>query len=242
MDKIYSRRRLILPKCSISIFKKNINNKNNLQLGKFIKIVAIIAIAIVTANHIIQAIEPIMDKQCTTIAKSIATKISNEQATIVMSNYEYGDLCNVSKDSNGNITMISANVITVNEIISDVAIKIQEELNKEKNNSYNIRLGTLTGLKLLAGTGPNINIKIEVIGNLDTDLRSKFESAGINQTLHRLYLQVECNAIILTPYSTKEEKIVNQVLLAEAVIIGTTPNTYYNLEGMDKNNAIDVIE
>lgn len=242
MDKIYSRRRLILPKCSISIFNKNINNKNNLQLVKFIKIVVIVAIAMVTANQIIRAIEPIMDKQCITIAKSIATKISNEQATVVMSNYKYGDLCNVSKDNNGNISMISANVITVNEIISDVAIKIQEELNKEENNSYNIRLGTLTGLKLLSGTGPNINVKVETIGNLDTDLRSEFEEAGINQTLHRLYLQVECNVIILTPYSTKEEKIVNQVLLAEAVIIGTTPNTYYNLEGMEKTNAVDVIK
>lgn len=138
--------------------------------------------------------------------------------------------------------MISANVITVNEIISDIAIKIQEELNKEENNSFNIRLGSLTGTKILSGRGPNVKIKIETIGNLDTDLRSEFETKGINQTLHKMYLQVECNVIILTPFKTTEEKIVNQVLLAEAVIIGTTPNTYYNLEGMEKTNLVDVIE
>lgn len=126
--------------------------------------------------------------------------------------------------------MISANVITVNEIISDVAVKIQEALNKEENSNFNIRLGSITGTKILAGRGPNIKVKIETVGNLDTDLRSEFESKGINQTLHKMYLQVDCNVIILTPYKTIEEKISNQVLLAEAVIIGTTPSTYFNLE------------
>ncbi len=138
--------------------------------------------------------------------------------------------------------MISANVITVNEIISDVAIKIQEELSKVENNSFDIKLGSLTGSKILAGRGPNVKVQIDVIGNLDTDLRSEFSSKGINQTLHKMYLQVECNVTILTPFKTIEEKIANQVLLAEAVIIGTTPNTYYNFDGIDKNNVIDVIE
>ena len=46
----------------------------------------------------------------------------------------------------------------------------------------------------------------------------------------------------MTPYHTIEEQIINQVLLAEAVIVGTTPNTYYNLEGMTKENVTDIIE
>lgn len=241
MDKIYSRRRLLIPKFNISIFNKNSNKDNKTKL-KILKITAIILIATFTFMRIIEAIEPIMDKQCENIAKSIATKISNEQATIVMSRYSYDDLCNVNKDVNGNISMISSNVITVNEIISDVAIKIQEELDKKENSSFKMRLGSLTGTRILSGRGPNIDIRLQTIGNLDTDLRSEFEEAGINQTLHRMYLQVECNVIILTPFKTIEKKIVNQVLLAEAIIIGTTPNTYYNLEGMEKSNLIDVIE
>ena len=59
---------------------------------------------------------------------------------------------------------------------------------------------------------------------------------------NKIYLQVICNVEILTPYSTIQEQITNQVLLAEAVIIGTVPNTYYNLEGMTRDNSIDIIE
>lgn len=138
--------------------------------------------------------------------------------------------------------MISAKVVPVNEIISDIAIKIQEELNKKENSSFNIKLGSFTGSKLLSGRGPEIEMKMSTIGNLDTDLRSEFIAAGINQILHKIYLQVECEVAVLTPFHTVKEKITNQVLLAEAVIVGTTPNTYYNFEGVTKDNAVDIIE
>lgn len=138
--------------------------------------------------------------------------------------------------------MISANVITINEIISDIPIKIQEELNKVENSKFKISMGSFTGSKILSGRGPQIEVKMNTIGNLDTDLRSEFTSAGINQTLHKVYLQVECQVVILTPFNTIEEKIANQVLLAEAVIVGTTPNTYYNFKGETEGNELEIIE
>ena len=138
--------------------------------------------------------------------------------------------------------MISSNVIVINEIISDIAIKIQEELNKGDNSKFKISMGSFTGSRVLSGRGPQIEVKMSTIGNLDTDLRSEFSDAGINQTLHKIYLQVECQVVILTPFDTIEEKIANQVLLSEAVIVGTTPSTYYNFEGVDKENVLEVIE
>ena len=236
MDKIYSRKRIKLPK----FFTKDI--KKSKKMIKFSKVIVIVGISILTANIIIKSVSPIITKQCVNIAKSIATKISNEQATIVMSRYKYEDLCTVSKDSNGNITMIKANVIPINEIISDVAIKIQEEFNKTDNSQFSVRLWSFTGSRLLSGKGPYINVKMSTIGNLDTDLRSEFSSAGINQTIHKMYLQVDCNVIILTPFNTVEEKISNQVLLAEAVIVGTTPNTCYNFDGVTTNNLLETIK
>ena len=102
--------------------------------------------------------------------------------------------------------------------------------------------GSFTGFKLLAGKGPGVPIKISSIGNVVTDLRSEFTSQGINQTLHRVYLHVECEVSILTPYNDITEKITNQVLIAENVIVGNIPNTYYNLEGMDEKSTLEVVE
>ena len=64
-------------------------------------------------------------------------------------------------------------------------------------------------------------------------MRSEFTSQGINQTLHRVYLQVKCEVSILTPFENIKKDIINQVLLAENVIVGKIPSTYYNLEGVE---------
>ena len=220
--KIYSRPR-------IRISKIRLNKKRNMHIEnkeKIAKIFFVLIIAITTVKLILDSVMPVFDSLCEEKAKSIATIISNEQSTEVMKDHTYDELFTIEKDNDGNITMIKSNVIQINEIISDVAIYIQEELNKTENSEFSIKLGSFTGSKILSGRGPNVNIKISTIGNLDTSLESEFISAGVNQTLHRLYLQVECNVIILTPFNTMEEKITNQVLLAEAVIVGTPPSTY----------------
>ncbi len=255
-DKIFSRKRLLIPKfkgfnhrnvrkClnwNKSNGRKNDNESNNIITRKLIKTSIVIVIAVCIANRVISTIEPTMDLLCINMAKSIATQISNEQATLVMKNYKYDDLSTAIRDEQGQIKMIKMNIIAVNEITSDVAIKIQEELNNYQKGEFYIKLGTFTGTKILSGRGPNVPIKMATVGNVETDLVSEFSEAGINQTLHKIYLSVNCKVTILTPYDTIEENIVNQVLLAEAVIIGEVPDTYYNLNGMGDGDLLEIVE
>ena len=159
-----------------------------------------------------------------------------------MKEHTYDELFTLEKDKDGNITMIKSNIIAINEIISDVAVKIQNTINQRGRENIEIALGSFTGFKLLSGKGPGVPIKISSIGNVETDLRSEFSEKGINQTLHRVYLQVDCEVSILTPYNSITEKVSNQVLLIENVIVGKIPSTYYNLEGFDSNSALEIIE
>ena len=228
--KIYTRHRIKLPKITEDRNKR-----------KIIKILLILVIAITIVRAVLLSINPIIEEKCKTVAKSIATKISNEQATLVMAKYTYEDLINVIKDENGNIKMIGTNIISVNEIISDIPIKIQEELEKSENNNFNIKLGSFFGSKIFSGMGPNINIKIQLDGTVETDLKSEFTSQVINQTLHRIYLDVVCKVSILTPVNVISEEIKNQVLLVEGIIAGEIPESYYNLEGLEKKDAIEIV-
>lgn len=240
MDIIYSRKRIRLPKVVYQKFNfpKMSNNKNK----KIMKFITILTIAIVTFTMAINGITPIFETLCRDSAKSIATIICNEESTKIINNYKYEDLVTIYKDSNDNITMIKSNITPINLIISDVAEKIQKRLNEVEQEEIGIRLGSFTGTKIFSGRGPIIPITLSTTGNIETDLRSEFKSAGINQTIHRIYLQVDCKVNILTPYTVFEESISNQVLLAENIIVGKIPEAYYNLEGITAENAIDVIE
>lgn len=232
MPKIYSRTKIQIP----NIFA-NVKNKKKIAM-----ITIFITSIVISAKVMLDAVNPIFDTLCANEAKSLATIISNEQATNVMMEHSYDELFTVEKDTNGNVTMIKSNVIPINEIISDVAIKIQKEINKQGKQDIQIALGSFTGIKLLVGRGPGIKIRISTVGNVETDLRSEFESQGINQTLHRIYLQVKCEVSILTPFKDITKDITNQVLIMENVIIGTVPNTYYNIEGIDTNDAFEFIK
>ena len=97
--------------------------------------------------------------------------------------------------------------------------------------------------KLLSARGPGVKIRISSIGNIETNLNSEFTSQGINQTLHRIYVDISCNVKVLTPFKDIERKITNKVLLAENVIVGNIPDTYYNLEGLNgTSDALEMVE
>lgn len=139
MSKIYSRPRIRIPKIVTHTGKKMQSKKAR----KMTKIFLILIIAFSTVKLTLDAVLPIFDTLCENKAKSIATIISNEQATNVMKEHSYEELFSIEKDNNGNITMIKTNVVPINEIVSDVAVKIQEEINKRGRENIQIALRKL---------------------------------------------------------------------------------------------------
>jgi sporulation protein YunB len=226
MYKIYSRKRLRV---------KNFKNK-----GKITKIILILVIAFETAELLLNHINPIFERISIYEAKKLATFVANDQTTKVMQNYNYDSMFSIEKDADGNVSMIQMNMYRVNIIISDIAYYIQEQMKKPENCSVSIPMGNVLGIDLFSGYGPNIKMKVVLLGTVETDLRSEFIAKGINQTLHRVYLQIDCPVQILSSYKTMEENISNQFLLAENVIVGQIPSTYYNLESFE--NPVDTME
>ena len=225
IEKIYSRARIKLPQ----LFSNNRNYSSNI----FVNIVIVIVVAVFTYSIIVKAINPIIEEQCKDNAKNIASKIANEQASIIMNNYKYEDIITIVRDSDGNIKMLQTNTKSVNQIMSDIPTKIVNKIEESERSNITIYLGSVLGMKYFSARGPKMNIKIANVGNVDTKLESEFVSEGINQTLHRLYLVLTCEVTILTPYSTIKQKIDNQVLIAESVIVGNVPDSYYNLVTKD---------
>ena len=78
--------------------------------------------------------------------------------------------------------------------------------------------------------GPEIGIRVVSRGNIRSDLRSEFETRGINQTVYRIYMELTGEFRIITPYSTIDEDITQSILLVETVIIGDVPDTYLNID------------
>ena len=153
-----------------------------------------------------------------------------------MNKYQYEELCTIEKDEAGNIVIIKSNVVPINNMISDLTEGIQNRFDEMEETTIDIPIGNLFGIYYFSGVGPSIPARVVMTGTLDTEVKSEFISKGINQTLHRIYVNFECYVKIITPIKNFEKKITNQVIIAEHVIVGNIPETYYNLEGMNTSD------
>ena len=230
MDKIYSRKR-------IDFFKFK-NQQNFLKKLLYLFFVFLFCIS----AFFIKLAYPIFIGTCKNKAKSIAVNTLNKEVNSVMIMYNYDDLVEIERNESGMISYISAKIIPINELVAKISKNLQESIDTSPTTYVNLNLGTVTGFSSLSKISPKILIKVEQAGNIETKINSHFESVGINQTVHRIYLDVKCTIGILTPFEKISESVHFDVLLTETVIVGDVPSSYYNFDNLGFEDILNVVE
>ena len=240
---IYSRPRICFHGLKSTQYNMYQARKKDMKDGKnFYQLIIIMMIASITVIYAINAINPIIDRISINEVQNKVTRLTNQEAQEVIKDYEYGDLVNVILDDNNNISMIQANTNAVNKVASMITMRITDLLKENTNSNINIYLGTLAGISLFSGTGPKITAKISNTSSVNTKLKSEFSSAGINQTLHRIYLEMHMSVSILTPYHSISTSTNSEILLAESIIVGNVPGSYYYLNSDESIEPSDLIQ
>ncbi|GAA0747758.1 sporulation protein YunB [Clostridium oceanicum] len=151
------------------------------------------------------------------ISKTVLTEYSKR--------FNYDKIMNIDKDKQGNITLLRADTLKMNSIACDVSLEAQRELKKLQQIGIKFPLGYMFKNNLIAYYGPNVKVRMEPIGYIETKYLSNFESAGINQTRHTIYVQVKTNVKVIIPFKTDVIEVKNQVPICETIIVGKTPET-----------------
>ena len=138
----------------------------------------------------------------------------------------YEDLVTVNRDQEGNIISVAANPLKINKIARDTASISQSNLKNLSLNGIPVPLGALTGIEAFAGLGPYIQFRIIPVSSVTCDFSSTFESVGINQTKHSIYLNVIADISIVMPSRTENFAVTTEILVGESVIVGAVPDAY----------------
>ena len=133
--------------------------------------------------------------------------ISKTSMELFDEEFNYDEMIIIDKDNEGNINMIRANTVKLNYLTSRLSIRCNEELQKMGEVGVEVPLGWMTDNSAFYEFGPDINVKIDPIGNMKVSYESKFESAGINQTRHKIYLNVEARVRMKIPLHSKEQVV-----------------------------------
>lgn len=171
--------------------------------------------------------------------KSLTIEIENGAIANTLQQNDYDDLLTIKTDLDGNVTLMQVNSQNVNKLNNNILTDIQTHLNSQTKIECLVPLGNFSGVPIFSGIGPNISLNVIPIGNVTTKYNSQFYSVGINQSIHKIYLQIQIEVCILLPAYTQNVAVSNQVLVAESVIVGKIPNTYLNTENL--TNALNLI-
>ena len=168
--------------------------------------------------------------------KSEAIKIMNEESVNVYSeNFKYDDIINIEKDADGNITMIRSDTVKQNYLASQVVLKCDERLSELEDLGVKIPLGYLTNNVMFYNMGPKITVKMQQVGNITTSYESEFQSAGINQTRHKIYLNLTTTMRVIVPFNSREVEVTCQIPVSDTIIVGKIPETAINTNGSNSN-------
>ena len=149
----------------------------------------------------------------------------------IVAGTDYKDIVYIHKDENGRIAMIQANTVIINQLIARTINEVIASTKELENSTICIPLGQVTGSILLAGRGPQVNVRIIPIKQVNVEVENKFDQAGINQTRHLMSFKINTIIKIAVPLVSKELAVSTTIPLADTIIVGDVPQTYVNFTG-----------
>ena len=142
----------------------------------------------------------------------------------------YGDLVTLQKDDSGGIAAITAQAAAMGRLQTELGRTVLTAVQGVRTSSLAVPVGSLLDSDLLWAKGPAVQVRALWVGTVETSFDSQFVSAGINQTCHRIWLNVHVPIKVLLPGGPLETTVETRILAAETVIVGQVPDTVLNWE------------
>lgn len=192
--------------------------------------------ALVLACMLLHSLNSRLRPMMETAASSRATNLITQAIDAAVDNclqengMSYSDFVTVDTDSAGKVTSITSNTAANSRFKRQVVEAVIRQLGVIDSDELGVPMGTLTGQPLLSGAGPRVRVRIDSVGEVTADYANTFTAAGVNQTLHRVCLDINATVYLFLPGEVLPVSVGSSVCVAETVIVGETPDTYLNLE------------
>lgn len=141
--------------------------------------------------------------------------------------FDYNQIVSFEKDDDGTISALVTNMALVNRLQSGISMKIVDAVENQIVTDMRIPIGNAVGGVLFSGRGPSIPVKVLSVANAQTKFSHEFSEAGINQTRHKIMIDISVDIDMFIP-GTKptQTNVTTQVEVCETIIVGRVPNVY----------------
>ena len=197
---------------------------------KYLLSILVIIVVFVVFNIILvffdRKVMPAVIKIAEIMANSQTLDIINEESIKILNNdFNYDEMVKIQKDNEGNIILIQADTAKLNLIAAELSTNCNNAFRDMDKSTIKVPLGWMSDRSIFYNLGPSMKVSIEPVGNISTSYESKFESAGINQTRHKIYLNITAKVRLKLPMNNDDIDVTTQIPVSDTIIVGKIPNT-----------------
>ena len=153
------------------------------------------------------------------INEAVAAEIENENA-------DYSKLVTLTTNADGEVISLESNVMNINKLKTRIAQRLEREIARLSEVNIEIPIGNLLGIQLLHGKGFCVGMTVQPIGCATAAIISEFTEAGLNQTLHRIVIEITADVDAVIPGYSTRVPVKTTIVAAETVIVGRVPSAY----------------
>ncbi|MCH5350446.1 MAG: sporulation protein YunB [Clostridiales bacterium] len=223
----------------MSVIVCGVKKKRHVKRTLFIILFILIAIIVAASIFIAKNVNPVILKISNERIRAISQDAVSASVLEIMATKPDEELVSIVRDEDDKIKSVEIDADTITSMAQDITIAAQKKINEAGIDGIKIPLGSLSGVTLFTGLGPDVNIKIYLVGSTKTRIVSVFSESGINQTLHRVYLDISGSVAVAVPGISSTIDTQTQVLMSEMIIVGEVPPTY--LRAVNVGDMLDLI-
>lgn len=174
---------------------------------------------------------PLMLDTACNLAKNTANEEINRVVSdlIALEMWDYDHLIRLTCDANGHVTALQADAAAVNAVKTATALRVREAMTTHDVQDISAPLGTLCGFTWLSGRGPAIPCLSLLTAIPTVTLEYHFDGAGINQTVHSVWMVVHVPLSVTLPLQSRDFEVKATFMLGETVLLGEVPDAYTNV-------------
>ena len=202
--------------------------RNRLRLIVAVTVILVSGLTLLFRVRLAQMAEQLIETQVDNQASDAINAAIADQ--IAEGEFDYDRMVTIEKDANGNVAAIRTNIGELNRLKTSVLQRMDEELEQLSMEQLGVPIGSVLLPELLSGRGPLVPVRVLAVRTSDASFRNSFQAAGLNQTLHSIYIDIHVCITIMTWTGTSEINVDSAVVAAETVIVGTVPTTYFGME------------
>jgi sporulation protein YunB len=224
--------------------KRRANFVRKHHLRRRVMIIVTVIVLVIGLVRLDARTMPLLRQYAENQAKWFATKAVNEAVTASFTAHKpsYNDLVTLTTADDNSVTSLAANTSAVNLLKSQVSLAILERIGEKECITVAVPLGTLLGSHYFTGRGPFVRIPIGASGSVLTDIKSEFISAGINQTRHRLILEVKTQIFLAVPTAHTSVTVDSSFIITESILLGKIPDAYTVVENIDEETVGEIFD